>query len=63
MFGGPRRGRTYGPLIKSERQGVAQVLDDWAIPFFGGSNSEDVSQFSLLPVSPFQADLSLFLTK
>lgn len=22
-----------GPLIKSERQGVAQVVEDWAIPF------------------------------
>jgi hypothetical protein len=25
--GGPCRGRTYGPLIKSEAEGVAQVVD------------------------------------
>ena len=29
----PYAGGNHGPLIKSERQGVAQVLDDWAIPF------------------------------
>ena len=27
------RGETYDPLIKSGVKGVAQVLDDWAIPF------------------------------
>ncbi len=31
-FGGPYRGRTYGPLIKSEAKGIAQGFDDWAIP-------------------------------
>ena len=31
-LGGPCRGRTYGPLIKSEAKGAIQVLDDWAIP-------------------------------
>ncbi len=30
--GGPCRGRTYGPLIKSESWGIAQVLVDWAVP-------------------------------
>ena len=28
IFGGPCRGRTYSPLIKSEAEGVAQVIDD-----------------------------------
>ena len=31
-FGGPCRGRTYGPLIKSEAKGVAQVLDELGNP-------------------------------
>jgi hypothetical protein len=31
-FGGPCRGRTYGPLIKSEVGGVAQVVDDVGNP-------------------------------
>ena len=26
-FGGPCRGRTYGPLIKSERKGMTQVVE------------------------------------
>ena len=30
--GGPCRGRTYGPLIKSEARGVAQVLDELGNP-------------------------------
>ena len=30
--GGPCRGRTYGPLIKSESQEIAQVVETWAIP-------------------------------
>jgi hypothetical protein len=32
IFGGPCRGRTYGPLIKSAFLGVAQVLDDLGNP-------------------------------
>jgi hypothetical protein len=31
-FCGPCRGRTYGPLIKSEAEGVAQVLDGLGNP-------------------------------
>ena len=31
-FGGPCRGRTYGPLIKSEAEGVAQVVDSLGNP-------------------------------
>ena len=31
-FGGPCRGRTYDPLIKSEAEGVAQVLDGLGNP-------------------------------
>ena len=31
-YGGPCRGRTYGPLIKSEAEGVAQVLDGLGNP-------------------------------
>ncbi len=31
--GGPCRGRTYGPLIKSKANGVAQVLDGLGNPF------------------------------
>ena len=27
IFGGPCRGRTYGPLIKSEPQGMTQVVE------------------------------------
>ena len=30
--GGPCRGRTYGPLIKSEYPGMAQRPMNWAIP-------------------------------
>ena len=30
--GGPCRGRTYGPLIKSERQGMTQVVEDLGHP-------------------------------
>ena len=30
--GWPCRGRTYGPLIKSEARGVAQVLDELGNP-------------------------------
>jgi hypothetical protein len=37
-FGGPCRGRTYGPLIKSETEGVAQVLDDMSNPLFAPCN-------------------------
>ena len=33
-FGGPCRGRTYGPLIKSESNGFAQVLEDLGNPSF-----------------------------
>ena len=31
-IGGPCRGRTYGPLIKSEAKGIAQVFDDMGDP-------------------------------
>ena len=31
-FGGPCRGRTYGPLIKSEAGGLLKSLIDRAIP-------------------------------
>jgi hypothetical protein len=31
-FGGPCRGRTYGPLIKSERKGMTQVVEDLGRP-------------------------------
>jgi integrase len=31
-FGGPCRGRTYGPLIKSERKGMTQVVEDLGHP-------------------------------
>ena len=32
ICGGPCRGRTYGPLIKSEAEGVAQVIDGLGNP-------------------------------
>ena len=32
IFGGPCRGRTYGPLIKSEAEGVAHVVDSLGNP-------------------------------
>jgi hypothetical protein len=32
IIGGPCRGRTYGPLIKSDLPGMAQVPEKWAIP-------------------------------
>jgi hypothetical protein len=32
VFGGPCRGRTYGPLIKSERKGMTQVFEDLGHP-------------------------------
>ena len=32
LVGGPCRDRTCGPLIKSEQQGVAQVIDDLGNP-------------------------------
>jgi hypothetical protein len=32
LDGGPCRGRTYGPLIKSESWGIAQVIDDVSNP-------------------------------
>ena len=31
-FGEPCRGRTYGPLIKSDRQGMSQVVEDLGHP-------------------------------
>ncbi len=31
-FGGPCRGRTYGPLIKSDRPGMTQVVEDLGHP-------------------------------
>ena len=32
ILGGPCRGRTYGPLIKSDRQGMSQVVEDLGHP-------------------------------
>ena len=37
-FGGPCRGRTYDPLIKSEAEGVAQVIDDMGNSLFALCN-------------------------
>ena len=39
IFGGPCRGRTYGPLIKSEAEGVAQVIDSLGNPLLALSDS------------------------
>ena len=39
IIGGPCRGRTYDPLIKSEAEGVAQVVDSLGNPLLALSNS------------------------
>jgi integrase len=45
-FGGPCRGRTYGPLIKSESEGTVQAFDILGSPFFFNGLSGLGFQFS-----------------
>jgi hypothetical protein len=47
LFGGPFRGRTYGPLIKSERKGMTQVVEDLGHPLVISADP----QSWLLPIS------------
>ena len=65
-FGGPCRGRTYGPLIKSEAKGVAQVLDDLGNPFFQPHQERGCELLVFVPVrsiSPrFAARLNTVIT-
>ena len=44
IFGGPCRGRTYGPLIKSEAEGVAEVFEEH------GQSPCHYWRFTVLPV-------------
>ena len=50
IFGGPCRGRTYGPLIKSEAEGVAQVLDGLGNSLLSLSNSRRAYLSHFVPV-------------
>ena len=43
-------------------RGIAQVIDDWAIPFSSALVAQLASQLPLLLVSPFLLSLPLFLT-
>jgi hypothetical protein len=49
-IGGPCRGRTYDPLIKSEAEGVAQVLDGLGNSLLSLSNSRRAYLSHLVPV-------------
>ena len=49
LDGGPCRGRTYGPLIKSERQGMTQVFEDLGHPLVIPANYTSCRR--ALPVS------------
>ena len=51
-FGGPCRGRTYGPLIKSEAEGVAQVFDDMSNPLVALGDPRRGSLSHLVSLSP-----------
>jgi hypothetical protein len=50
IFGGPCRGRTYGPLIKSEAGGFAQVIDGLGNPLLALSDSRRGYLFHLVSV-------------
>ncbi len=58
-IGGPCRGRTYGPLIKSEDKGVAQVIEDLGNPFSFPNDAGYSIHPTLFQFVALRTDLSL----
>jgi hypothetical protein len=65
-LGGPCRGRTYGPLIKSEAEGVAQFDDDIGNTLRGPGTSRQGYLSHFVPVrltsTPFVSSANTVLT-
>ncbi len=61
-FGGPCRGRTYGPLTKSESSGVAQVVEDLGNPFSLQWHTQFRSRLTSFQFSALQPVLLFSLT-
>ena len=62
IFGGPCRGRTYGPLIKSEAEGVAQVVDSLGNPLVIACGTLSLSSLRLSLLVGLHLVLPHFLT-
>jgi hypothetical protein len=60
-YGGSSGDRTLGPLIKSELQGVVQVIETWAIPTPAQRQYTSATRLSLPSVVSIPTPLSVFL--